>query len=847
MTFHILNVAGMAALGQVLLEANSPNQEVRERAIAFLQDKKKASPIQYTLELSIELANEQSFKQSRQLAGLQIKNTILNLTSEDFLQGFWESSDLALKAQVRNNTLGTLASPDKEVRHSAAQAVASIAQIDVPKGDWPDILSILVTNAGNVNPAFKEASLMTLGFICEALPRGSVNKEQSDAILTAIVANMTPDLTAEDIKIVAIQALKNSLQIAEANFQNPTERSVLLNVVCTLCQNPAFEIRSQAFQVLCEIASMYYDYIGGNLNDLGTVTYSAIKQDVEKVALMAIEFWNVIGDIEKARQESDDSTPVRGYIHTAADSLTPLLLENIVKFEEDDDEWNLHKACGTTLAVVVSIVGDRVVDLTAVFVMSEIHSADPKKKISAALVLGSILEGPTEVKLNPIINSALTPLQALMRDENPFVRQTAAWAISKLCEIHYKQIAQPHNFNNIMPILLSSLNDLPKVACHSCWGLINLIDHGAEIHLFKKEHFEHLLAALLNAAYRTDAAQQEHNLQLAAYSAISTLMEKAPNDCIPLIEKTIPQFVNFLKQSLVSSVNENLHNFICSSLQSAFGRASPQSISDEIVSEFMNCVITLFTTRNTVIEEAIHAVGALAGNIEHRFEPYLTSFGPYLTWALRNQEAMAICKAGTMCVGDIARALGERTSNYLNDLIPLLLSNLSSDSVTTDVKIQSIESLADLASHTKDNFIPYLPQVLEFIESAANASVQDVRQASNPELFDYLKELREAILEFYVGLLQGLNESGKADLILGNIPNVVQYALLATQDQFKPNNNIHLCALGLIGDVASAYKSKVKQMLAVPQVYTYLQRFRSSNNTKMREVSNWAFNIVTSI
>ena len=49
-------------------------------------------------------------------------------------------------------------------------------------------------------------------------------------------------------------------------------------------------------------------------------------------------------------------------------------------------------------------------------------------------------------------------------------------------------------------------------------------------------------------------------------------------------------------------------------------------------------------------------------------------------------------------------------------------------------------------------------EVIGFIDSAAGASLQQIEAEKDPEMFEYCLALREAILEFYVGLIQGLIE-----------------------------------------------------------------------------------------
>jgi importin subunit beta-1 len=285
---------------------------------------------------------------------------------------------------------------------------------------------------------------------------------------------------------------------------------------------------------------------------------------------------------------------------------------------------------------------------------------------------------------------------------------------------------------------------------------------------------------------------------------------------------------------------ENVQSFICSTLQSTCVKLPSTTFTPELISMVVTTVLDLFKARQTVVEEGIQALGALAQTVDMGFEPHLQAFGPFLVWALKKQDEVSVCKAGTMCVGDIARALNDKITPFLPDLIPLLLTNLEKADISTDIKIQTIASLADLASNSRGAFLQYLPGVLHYVDQAAEASATPVKEAENPDLWEYLIELREAILQFYVGLLQGLGEAKQQDQILGYVPKIVDFALFATQEVLRPTHDMHVNALGLLGDIAVAFGERVKSVVLATQVMQYVQRWANSPNPRVHEVAIWA-------
>lgn len=120
-------------------------------------------------------------------------------------------------------TLGTEARPS-----SAAQCISAIAAVEMPLGQWVDIINILKTNVTTEENSeqLKEASLETLGYICQALPP-SCMEAFANNVLTSIIFGMRQAETSIHVKLAATNALLNSLEFTHMNFQNEVSLLVL--------------------------------------------------------------------------------------------------------------------------------------------------------------------------------------------------------------------------------------------------------------------------------------------------------------------------------------------------------------------------------------------------------------------------------------------------------------------------------------------------------------------------------------------------------------------------------------------------------------------------------------------
>lgn len=829
----------MSSLAQLLLDAQSADSQVRTVAQAALDSAQLETPANFLVDLAREVGNEATSKTARLLAALTIKNTLKNATHRPHLEHLWPTIDPAFKSQIRSFTLSTLASLDKDIRNAAAQAVSAIAVLDIPLNSWPEILSILVTNAGNSNPSYKQASIITLGYICEELNRNHLAKQQSDQILTAIADNLSADMVDLEIKVDALKALSYALKFAGPNFENDQERQFLVGLLCAAGQSQDIRLRILAFQALCEIALLYYDYIGPNLPEIWSTTFNAITRDEESVAVLAIEFWNSVADIEKDR-ETLGQLPSKHFISQAASTLLPLLLTGISKYHErDEDEWTLRKSSATNLTLLAQLTRDAVVDPCMEFVTQYIVSKDWKEKASAALVFGSILEGPSEQKMGRLVIMGVDAMLGLLCDPVENVRVVAAWVIGRICDLYYSIVTERAVFNRIISSLLQSLKDVQRVAMLVCWSFISLLERSEPGKLFEGAEFEAVMNGLIETTQR-NVLREGTDLQLAAFSAISSLIEKSSATTLSQIERRIPDFLSLLHASLSRPNTDTLQSFMCSALQAACARIPAVMFTPERVAGVVDGILELFHARQVVVEEGLQALGALAQNIEGGFDPYLSKIGPFVIWSLKRQDESSVCKAGTMCVGDLARALGPKIIPFLPELVPMLLSNLEKGTVSTDVKIQSVASLADLASNSGAAFLEYLPTVWTYIDQAAAASVSQVHEADNPDLWEYLIELRESILQFYVGLLQGLSEAKSADHISSHIPKIVDFALYSTQENFKPTVDMFVTSLGLIGDIVSAYGDNVMPIVRAPVVLQFVDRAVQMRDMRVAEAAEMA-------
>lgn len=175
-------------------------------------------------------------------------------------------------------------------------------------------MNALVQNVSTGSPHLKQASLTTIGFICESDEpelRDSLNAH-SNAILTAVVQGARREEPNADVRNAAISALGDAIEFVRSNFEDEGERNYIMQVICEATQAEDNRIQSGAFGCLNRIMAIYYDKMRFYMEKaLFGLTIMGMKNEEEDVAKLAIEFWCTVCEEEIAIE--DDNSAV-GYL-----------------------------------------------------------------------------------------------------------------------------------------------------------------------------------------------------------------------------------------------------------------------------------------------------------------------------------------------------------------------------------------------------------------------------------------------------------------------------------------------------------------------------------------------------
>ncbi|KAG0004545.1 karyopherin beta [Entomortierella chlamydospora] len=858
----------MASIGEILLNTLSPDQQIREAATSQLETAANEDFKQYVVMLCQELNNEQS--QARIPAGLALKNALTARESarREGMSARWMNIDEPTRSQIKALVLTTLGTPDLRAGVVTAQVVAAIAAIELPMGQWEDVIRLMLQNLQTTeNTNLKQCTLQAIGFVCETIHR-DILTTQANSILTAVVQGARKDEPSEAVRLAAISALYNSLEFVEENFKREGERNYIMQVVCEATQSQDVQVQIASFECLVRIMQLYYEYMPFYMQKaLFGLTVQGMKHENERVALQAVEFWSTVCeeeiDLESARHEAfqngaEPDVTNYNFAKAALPETLPVLLQLMAKQDEDDeeDDWNLSMAAGTCLSLTAQCVGDPIVGPVIQFVEANIRNAGWQYREASVMAFGSILEGPSQELLAPPVAQALPFLIDMMNDPVIKVKDTTAWTLGRVSQSLVECIKPDVHLQPLIEALVRGLDDSNRIVSNCCLSLMNLAEQlegeqGPDSPTsLMSPFFDGIVTALMRI---TGRSTNEAFSRTSAYEAISILVSHSAKDTFPTISALATTILDRLEQSIavqnqIIGVDErNSHNElqsnICSVLTNIIRRVGGEiaPMADRIMTVLLQ-LLTAASRHSTILEDAFLAIGALTTALEAEFARYLETFAPFLFNALQNHEEYQLCSIAVGLIGDICRSLGAQSATYCDNFMATLLQNLQSPVLHRNVKPAILSCFGDIALAIEGQFGTYLDVTMTVLAQACN-----IRAASSDyDMIDYVNQLREGIVDAYVGIVQGLKASDRSALLQPHLEHVFDF-LHAVYNDPERTDTLLRNMIGLIGDLAESFPNgAIKMFLQAEWIGQCLKEGRSSrqNSVTTKEVARWAKEMV---
>lgn len=914
-------------LTQLLIDSQSPIQSARRAAEQKLLAAEETKLAEYLKALSVELSAENRPSIVRQLAGIVLKNAISGTDPliDKKKRDKWVQLPQDVTAAIQSSVLTVLQSPCEEARSAACQVVSKVGRLDLPCNKWPQLLPFLMQMVINTDsPApHKRAAVTAVGYLCEdvnllgqELSVDLLQADQTNTLMT-IVTHSIRDPNV-DVAAAGCKAFYHALLFARDNMANETERDFMFQLVGQCLSHIDLRIQHAAWECVLQIASEYYQFLGKYAGDLGKHSidtiqrYVAIADDpatdeedkrrTEVVALAALEFWNTLCDVEimlaSEEEEEDDPAHVpQHFIQQAKPVLLPVLFEAMTKQgssgqqDVELEEWTLAMAAGTCVGLCAQVLKDEILEPALEFVNANFGDKNWKRREAAVLAYGSIMEGPTSERLEPLVQQSFHHLCKALNDESVAVRDSTAWTIGRIAAFHTRCVVsllgtpeQP----GLMSLLLEKLADVPRVASFVCFA-IHEIARNLRLSLHDTEtnepivtpldsFFRQIATSLLHVAQKADAA--EGNLRSAAFEALSEVVEATGTSpaCWAIMEAVMQELLVWLERSFSVPATEEIcqvQGLICGCLNNITDRLGSQHLEaqPQVVDTLFQLYVRVIESsllsvsavsadlggaggvptgmpaaggpdsllnneeRNKVgsEEDAVLAVGTLVRAAGPGFERHLPALSQILIRGLQTPNEVRFCRACIGVICELAAVLDLKSppiQHAITQLLPVLYNLLQNNTAPISLKPPLITTIGDIVVGMEGAFEPYLEPFLTLLNHAASTKMSD--GPASEEWVDYLQELRNSVLEAFSGIVHGLREAQLLGILKPHVNNWLNFIRLVIEDPFSSTTNISK-ATEVTGDLVTSYRAElVNHLVEMPFYHKMLEKGQTAQDEELK-------------
>lgn len=785
---------------------------------------------------------------------------------------------LGLQNEVRLHTkaalLAALGAQEFDIGHTSALVVAKVAAIEIPRSQWPELIPQVLKNTEPGSPeALRQSSIEVLGYICEELAafqddyldEGTVN-----AILTGVVTSMRPEEGNMELRYVATKALTNALEYAEGNFEREQERNYIMEMIChgTRARDP--KVREAAWECFVRVAENYYQQLPAYISTIFQLTETAMSDEVDGVAMQALEFWSTIADDEfECLLDVEEGKENKSFffIGNALNQLVPLLLNQLTKQDEfaDEGSWNVALAAGAALSLAASVARDPIVGIVMPYVEQNIQRNggpdDWRYREAATFAFGCILDGPDCQALGDLARSGLTYLLSALSDTNPLVKNTTAWCLGRIFEFVHGYLEPPlitqENLPVVVETLLKSLQDETFIAEKVCYAISKLANGFSDSNPSPmSQYFETIIGKLLETSMRVTEIGQS-NIQIQAFAAINDVVSASSPDAVVIVAKLVPVMnqrihdIIAIQPTSQESSEQQIEtlNLLCGVISAIITKlygAGDQGVlfASEQADNIMTALLAVFACRqNYIPEEAMLAVGALTYISGKGFIRYMEAFYPFLEKGLLQVKEWQTCLISLGILGDVCRALEEDFAPFCDTIMQILARSLEDPDVPKTVKPAILASFGDISIAIGDSFLKYLGLVAPPLQAAASMSVEMAQNVGdNEDEIEYINSLRQNILDAWSGMFNGISQEYVEAYLKQFAPMIINYVETIAANPLAEDLSVLNRAAGALGDVAAIISGIGPILREKPFVKPFLQHCMTKPG--LDEKAKWALNMV---
>eukprot|EP01114_Cavostelium_apophysatum_P006244 TRINITY_DN1748_c0_g1_i1.p1 TRINITY_DN1748_c0_g1~~TRINITY_DN1748_c0_g1_i1.p1 ORF type:complete len:1062 (-),score=285.77 TRINITY_DN1748_c0_g1_i1:27-3212(-) len=637
----------------------------------------------------------------RQLALVLLRKKIL---------GHWGKLKPDVQERFKSILLDILVKePNPPVRKATGEAVAYVARILLPIGQWKELLDFLLKCSQSPQPEHRESAMVLFDSLTANL--GENMREHFPLLLQIFMKGLADP--ESKVRIASLKALGGLVQWLSTDQEVRMFKDLLPPMIAVIrfCLKEGYDDEAiSAFEVFDDLVEIPMPVVSLCIPDLIKFVLEvggdkSIDMNVRQRALTLVEWTATFKP--KALIKNNLIAPILQVVF-------PMCAEPSEDDDDDDEEFrNPHRFASQLIdGMGLHIPSKHIFGPAMEYIGQYISSADPNYRKAAVVALAVLSEGCSLEMRNPPekLTKLLEYIYACFQDPDQGVREAACVALGQF-STHLQPDICLH-YKTVLPLLFQALNDpTHKVRRGCCYALESFCQHlGEEI----APYLEPLMNRLVELLQKGNLEIQE-----IALSAISSTAAAAKKAFMPFYGPLI----NMMKHLISSGHQEDTIFLRCRAIECVglLAHAVGKEIFSPVLREFMTLALNLCALDIPEFREFAYGFFAnIAETFNEEFAEFLPVIMPILLASCDSSEGLNVTNEAEVEGGDGIEG-DEDEEDDENGSFTVRTAYM-------DEKASACRAIGIIAEHTKANFVPYMERVMQSFSLLFNYFHEAVRQ-----------------------------------------------------------------------------------------------------------------------
>eukprot|EP00347_Sterkiella_histriomuscorum_P007650 403348104 len=414
--------------------------------------------------------------------------------------------------------------------YTVRKTVSSVMSILIVKGGfhiWPELLGFLTENLLNTDTSIVENSIQAISIIVEDCAQLFENEEYYQVIL-----NMIPNIfrlldlnQTENVKQHAINTVNILLMTQSPAVCNHLESYA--KHLLTMQVDPSPQVRWRIIQGLNAVQELRVDIIMQIFDQVCDLMINALKENDQKIALAATEFWSGIVS-QRCNTPQEEELKVQKIFHKLPILLAALFeccrfteFDRMALMPSKDNDIEFEKK-------------NQSQDNFAEGEEEDYEIGDDEYFTTLRKSSAFTIERYSKIYHDECFFMLLPHLETAMKSQNPDLIEPAILVLGAISDSDGAYGVIKIHLDNLVPYLLEALNSNNElVRSTTLWTLSKFTDWIAQSDRYMEIYINNLCQKMID---------NDQNVQEAACAALAVITESAPDKLLPHIQKPLDAF-----------------------------------------------------------------------------------------------------------------------------------------------------------------------------------------------------------------------------------------------------------------------------------------------------------------